>query len=118
MQSKLENEFQRIPVSSQTKLLDYRAVHKIDEVNVSAHYDTELQSPELFNFYDNELAKRGWQFVRQRDISGNAVGRDYCFNDYALQVNYYPIGYGWKLELWLSWGLPTGCPIVKGGMYQ
>ena len=118
MQRKLEAEFQSIPLLSQTKRVDYRAVHKTDQVNVSAHYDTKLPYSEIFSFYDNELSKQGWQFLEQRNITLDAVGRDYCKDDYVLSVNYYGIGYEWKQELWLSWGRPTRCPIVKGGMYQ
>jgi len=118
IQGELENEFQHIPLPPQVKLVDYRSVHKTDQVNISAHYDTQIQYPEIFNFYDNELLKQGWQFVEQRDITLNAVGRDYCKNDYVLSVNYYGIGYDWKQELWLSWGRPIGCPVVKGGIYQ
>ena len=118
MQGKLENEFQSIPIPSQAELVDYRTVHKTDQVNISAHYETQLSSSEIFSFYDQELPKQGWQFVEQRDITLNAVGRDYCKDDYVLSANYYGIGYEWKQELWLSWGRPTSCPIVKGGMYQ
>lgn len=118
IQGKLENEFQQIPLPPKVKLVDYRSEHKTDQVNISAHYDTQLQYPDIFNFYDNELSKQGWQFVEQRDITLSAVGRDYCKNDYVLSVNYYGIGYDWKQELWLSWGRPTGCQVVKGGIYQ
>lgn len=117
MQSKLENVFQQIPLPAQTKLQDYRAVHKPDEVFVTTHYDTQLQYSEIFSFYDDELLKQGWQFAAQRDITLNAIGRDYCRNDYVFSVNYYGIGNDPRLELWLGWGTP-GCPVVKGGMYQ
>jgi hypothetical protein len=118
MQARLEKEFQQIPLPPQMKIVDYRSEHKTDQVNISAHYDTQLSYLEIFNFYNNELPKQGWQFVEQRDITLGAVERDYCKNDYVLSVDYYGIGYDWKQELWLSWGRPTGCPVVKGGLYQ
>jgi len=117
MQQKLEDEFQLIPLPPQTKIVDYYVVHKTDEVFVNAHYDTQLQYAEILNFYNNELSKHGWRFIEQRDITLNAIGRDYCMNDYILSINFYGIGYDQRLEVWLGWGHP-GCPVVKGGLYQ
>ena len=113
-QVELENEFRAIQPLPQAKSVGYHAFHKPNTALVEGEYQTNLNYPEIRDYYDSELAKHGWKFQREENVvydgkySGGKLAY-YSKGEYAATIQYAgqleQANFGWTYTLGLSWDL-------------
>ncbi|SRR5258706_2985058 len=111
-QAELETEFKAIVPLQGASVVDYHASNKAGQALVSVGYLTDINSADIFKYYDEQLRQHGWQpdgthGVKDwgRDLGGKSA--DYCKGDYAAELQYagQQANYGWTYGLSMSWGL-------------
>jgi hypothetical protein len=117
VQAELETEYQAIRQLPGAKSKRYHASHKVWQALVSSEYHTTYSYPEIRTYYDSELSKLGWVFIREEDVIYGDVGRG---KNYGGKHLYYRKGeyiadlqyagkqedmFGWTYAFSLSWGL-------------
>jgi hypothetical protein len=108
----LEKEFHSIDRPPQTVPFDYFASHKMQHALVTEKYKTTLSYLEIRDYYDDQLTKRGWKFVKEEPLydwwrahggkilyyrKGNYIA------ELEFQGNESDAGYTYSVGL--SWGL-------------
>lgn len=81
---------------------------------MESKYSTGLSYGEIRKHYDDELAKRGWQFFSEEKLSDwgdDLGGKMVCYHKEEFVVAFQYAGdpkyYGWTYGLAFSWGLST-----------
>jgi hypothetical protein len=92
-QAVLEAEFKEIIPLEDAHLVSYHASNKLLNALVSAHYLTDLDSLEIFKYYDEELTRHGWHLVEikkvkiwDEDLGGKSA--IYCKGEYYADLYY------------------------------
>jgi hypothetical protein len=121
-QSELEIEFESIAPLPNASVVDYDSSHKTSQALVNATYLTSVKPADIFNHYDEQLRKHGWQSYGAsgmtdwgRDLGGKSAY--YCKDDYYAQLQYAgeQAHYGWTYAFSVSWGLSNCETKPKGG---
>ena len=112
-QNGLEEEFRAITPLPGAAPQSYHAFHKSRSAIAGSTFFTKLPFSEIRKYYDEELARRGWEFYREEEVrewgeyrGGRTV--DYCKGGYKATLQYAgkrPYAYGWVFALDISWDL-------------
>lgn len=110
----LKREFQSIVSLPGAVVRNHHSLHRSQQASVGGTYATSVSYVEIRKYYDEELARRGWTFHREREIRDwgrNLGGRtvEYCKGEYRASLQYAGerADYGWVFALDLSWGLDS-----------
>lgn len=110
--AELEIEFQTITPLPNVKTVRYNASYKTSQAFVEATYSTNVNSDDIFSYYDEQLIQHGWQYYKTSrltdwgtDLGGKSA--EYCKGDYVASIQYAgnKANYGWTYAFNLSWGL-------------
>lgn len=117
IQKQLESEFRQIKSPPNGRSLRYAATHKNQQAEVSSDYLSSLGYQEIRAFYDPELNRSGWKFVKEepkktwgQDYGGKQTF--YCKGPYTATLEYAGQAQnqlGWTYSFALSWGLFDEC---------
>lgn len=112
VQTELENELRSITPFPQAALIHSERSHKRNQVLVSDRYSVPASHAELRSYYDKELARCGWRFVSEKQLTrwgADRGGRDahYCKGEWSANIEYVTQAADNKADyaLSLSWGL-------------
>ena len=116
-QHDLEIEFQKILPLAQAVPVQHNSMHKISQGHINTAYKTGLNFNEIKSYYSNELASKGWKFVREAQVvygEDGYGGRElfYCKGDYVAHLYYagqQEREFGWTYSFALTWGLYDEC---------
>lgn len=108
----LDTEFETIPIPPKTKLLDHDLSSKTSSALVSNSFATDLKYQQVKIFYNSELLRHGWHFVKEEkirdwdeDLGGTSVDYRKGNCTASLQWAGESANYGWDYAFSLSWGL-------------
>ncbi|WP_139025374.1 hypothetical protein [Acetonema longum] len=112
-ENELKNMFHSIKPPPGAVLKDVESIHKTTSASAGGKYITQLTYDEIRTYYDNELKKAGWTFLKEeplRDWGKEFGGRtiQYKKEDYFLDLDYYGSRekeFGFTYELYISWGV-------------
>jgi hypothetical protein len=104
-QAHLVNEFDAITPLANAKIMEYDSSSKMSQALVAATYTSDSSQSEIFNYYDQQLVRNGWQLKSADELGGRAA--DYCKGSYNAELQYNPqkTKGGWTYGLGMSWGL-------------
>jgi len=115
VQVELESEYRVIQQLPEAKSRHYHASHKVQTALVGSEYQTASSYPDIRTYYDSELPKHGWVFLREENVIYKWKDRGgkhafYRKGEYTADVQYageQEPEFGWTYAFSLSWGLWT-----------
>jgi hypothetical protein len=117
VQSELEKEYQTIRQLPEAQSKHYHASHKVRQAVVGAEYQSTVSYPDIRKYYDSELSKHGWAFIREEDILYGKIlqrknyGGKHVFyrkGEYIADLQYageQQSEFGWTYTFGLTWGI-------------
>jgi hypothetical protein len=113
VQAELESEYRVIQQLPEAKPKHYHASHKIQQALAGSEYQTSSSYPDIRTYYDSELQKHGWVFLREENViyRGKYQGGKHAFyrkGEYTADIQYageQEPEFGWTYAFSLSWGL-------------
>jgi hypothetical protein len=112
IESELKDELNSIQQFPNATLKSSNSSHKDKLAAVWSTYITNYKYEDIRKYYDVELAKHGWQFVKEvndkdwgKDLGGKSAY--YRKGEYVLTLQYAgdKANNGWTYGIDLSWGL-------------
>ena len=111
VQHRLRQELESITPLPGAEPSERNGGYKPRMASIGWRYTTTLSYAQIRAYYDGELARHGWSFLRERgsrdwfrDLGGRKA--EYCKGPYTASLDYAGerANYGWVFSLDLTWG--------------
>jgi hypothetical protein len=111
--SEMKDELGTITLPTEVQILRSAVINKKSHVSIINEYVTSLNQKEVFEYYDQELIGKGWQYLSQ--VNEEDEKKKYCKTYITATIKYYAKKKPTSYTIWLDYGTTSDCEKKKGG---